>query len=181
MVVFGLMACGTGDGTGEVTGTVVVDDCDLRDGTYDMEPNFFSAMAFEDSLEIRVQRGSDLEGLSDGLNIFVRDASAIRRERLGSALTVGSNTEADVRVSFFLNRTCRVGRNDRPFNLEARAGEFVFERIYAPEVDEDAVEVSARFDALVFEDRDEPERRNATLGGQFRFFFSRGVPAQRFP
>src|SRR5689334_1104581 len=59
-------ACSLGDGTGEVrSDNLIAKDC--WQGEYDLQPDFFAAEPFRDSLYIRVQRGSDLEGVSDGI------------------------------------------------------------------------------------------------------------------
>lgn len=178
-----IAACSVGQGDGEIGGTVSIPDCDL-DGEYQLEPDFFVAQALDDAVELRVQRGSDWEIYSDGMIIFVHDVARVRNEQLGLALPIGPDEttgEAQVEITFFLNETCRLElrREDSLVALQGVGGTITFNDIYAPQVDEDAVETRATLTGAVFAD---PEpMRSATLSGRFSFLYNRGRPAQRFP
>ena len=66
-----------GEGEGEVTSDeLVVPDCWL--GAYDLQPDFFAAVPYRDTMQIRVQRGSDLQEVSDGVAVLVNAVSAVR-------------------------------------------------------------------------------------------------------
>ncbi len=84
-------------------------------------------------------------------------------------------------MSLYLNETCPIGFEHEPPRLSAVAGTIVFDSIYAPMVDDQALETSARFSAVRFVDPSRPEERHAELDGLFRFNFNRGRPAQRYP
>ncbi len=72
------MGCSfVGEGEGEVTSDhLFVPDC--WQGPFDLKPDFFAAVPYRDTLQVRVQRGSDLQEVSDGLAILVNEVSAIR-------------------------------------------------------------------------------------------------------
>ncbi|MBK8251628.1 MAG: hypothetical protein IPK82_03040 [Polyangiaceae bacterium] len=56
-------------------GQVAYDEgCD----NYDLLPDFFAAVPSEDTIQMRIQRGTDLTELSDGLAVLVTDVNAIR-------------------------------------------------------------------------------------------------------
>jgi len=66
-----------GEGEGEVTSAnLVVPDC--WQGPYDLKPDFFAAVPYRDTLQVRIQRGSDLQEVSDGVAVLVNEVSAIR-------------------------------------------------------------------------------------------------------
>lgn len=176
-----LSACSVGGGEGQVTGTVNAPSCDLNMADYSLDPTFFGADPVEDMLEIRIQRGSDLETFSDGLTVLVLDAKTVRADLIGVPIELTGEADALVQMNVFLNDTCPTGRGDAPVNYEAVNGSIVFQNIYAPELTEDDVETAARFDDVLFVDPDDPEVRNAVLSGEFRFLHNRGRPAQRFP
>ena len=51
-------ACSVGVGTGEATGQVEAPACGMS-GDYQLSPNFFVADAFENQLQLRIQRGGE--------------------------------------------------------------------------------------------------------------------------
>jgi len=164
-------------GTGEVTGTVIAPQCDL-DGDYSLNPDFFSATAFEEQLTIRIQHGGDFAIDSDGISIVVLDAS-METERLGTPIAITEDPEAPVAMSLYLNDSCPVDEDTLPVFLQATEGTITFDEIYAPEVDEGQRQSAGTFTGVVFTDgRGE---RMATLDGEFRFLFERGRPGQPFP
>ena len=69
--------CTVGSGTWSVSGYLVVPDC--WSGKFDLQPDFFGATPNpnDDSLFIRVQRGSDYINFSDGVSILVTHVSEI--------------------------------------------------------------------------------------------------------
>ncbi len=174
--------CPLGQGEGFVRGVVTEKACELDAQPYELAPTFFGADSGVGGLvEIRVQRGSDIETFADGLVILVLDAATIQRERLGEPIPVRSEFMAPVRMGFYLNETCPITREEMPVYFEATDGEIVFEAIWAPEASPSEVETRARFDDVTFSLPGGPEESRATLSGQFRFLFNRGRPAQRFP
>lgn len=69
--------CSLGQGEGRVySERLFAEDC--WNDTYDLQPDFFAASPFRESLEIRVQRGSDITEVSDGLHVLVDDVNAVR-------------------------------------------------------------------------------------------------------
>lgn len=176
-----LWGCSVGSGEGEVQGTVNAPSCELDMADYDLDPTFFGADPVEELLEIRIQRGSDLEAYSDGLGILVRDAKRVRAELIGIPIELTGEADALVQMSFYLNETCPPDRRTGPVHYEAVAGLIVFENIYAPTLTEDDVETAARFNDVSFVDPESPDERHARLSGRFRFLYTRGRPAQRFP
>jgi len=171
--------CTIGSGEGEVRGTVTALSCGLDGADYDLQPTFFGSSPVEEQLEIRVQRGSDLEGKSDGIAILVADAALVRGELLGTQLPFEEG--GMVRMNVYLNGSCPVDRRHGPVNYEAVSGSILFDNIYAPLLTEDDNEVAARFEDVLLVDPVAAETRNALLSGHFRFLHNRGRPAQRFP
>ncbi len=174
-------ACNPGTGTGEVHGTVTATDCSLADAEFNLDPDFFTAEAIRESLQLRVQNGSDLQIRSDGLVVTVSDAAFVRRERLEVPLSVGEGETADVRMAFYLNATCEKGRHGTPVLMSATTGSIVFHDVYAPEVDDRALRIAADFEDVEFVDPYSPATRHATLSGSFEMIYNRGRPSQRFP
>jgi hypothetical protein len=176
-----LAGCNVGAGEGAATGIVNAPACELVNASYSLEPSFFGGDIAVDQLEMRIQRGSDLEGMSDGILLLVRDPSQVRNESLNVPISITGDARDLVQASFFLNETCPPSRSSAPVHFQAISGTITFSAIYAPEVNEDDVETNARFDALRFVDPADPDTSSAELSGFFRFLFTRGRPAQRFP
>lgn len=87
-----------GDGEGEVTsGALMVQDC--WSDSFDLKPSFFATVPYRDTQQIRVQRGSDLQEVSDGVAILVNEVSAIRPTKctLGSDCASGECVVSDDR------------------------------------------------------------------------------------
>lgn len=170
--------CSLGSGEGELDGTLMIPGCE-HDGAYSMDPDFFVADPLEDGIEIRVQRGSDWEVYSDGLSIYIEDAAALRDERLEQPIDL--MLEPDVaNLTLYLNATCPHGRDGAPVALTAASGTVTFHSVYAANASKKRVEISANLDTVVFRDEGDPDR-SAVLSGYFRFLYTRGRPAQRFP
>ena len=82
-----LFGCSLGQGVGEVkSDRLIAKDCwgegaiSPEDDDYDMGPDFFAAVPYRSTLQVRVQRGNDLQEVSDGLSVLIDDVSAIRAE-----------------------------------------------------------------------------------------------------
>ncbi|MGB5812829.1 MAG: hypothetical protein WBG86_20005, partial [Polyangiales bacterium] len=68
-------ACTTGRGEGSAVGQVWAPDCGLNGEPFSLNPNFF-AMQPSTSVEIidiRIQRGSDIPNLSNGISVFIAE------------------------------------------------------------------------------------------------------------
>ncbi len=89
LFVAGLLitGCSLGEGTGEVkSDRLFAHECwgqvdgggNPSEEVYDMAPDFFAANPYRSALQIRVQRGNDLEELSDGLAVLIDDVPKIR-------------------------------------------------------------------------------------------------------
>lgn len=168
-----------GHGEGDVTGVVAIAGC-RREGPYDLNPSSFFAQAPEQLLQIRIQRGSDLDIRSDGLAVLVQDAALVKRTALGQWLLVGGDEQPVVDLTLYLNESCPAERDKTPVTLSAVAGMIRFDAIYAPKVNKDSVRITAEFQQVRFEDP-RNEQRWALLDGNFDFLYVRGSPAQRFP
>lgn len=180
-----LASCSVGQGQGDLRGDVTAEGCALPDPPYDLRPSFFTGEVTGDQLNIRVQRGSDLEGHSDGLILQVLDINDVRQDRIGLPVRFRDDPANPVQAVFYLNETCPTGFPDefrtRPYAYLAVDGTITFEAIYAPGRDPGSTLIQAQLDEVRFEDRSEPTARNAILSGYFSFFYQRGSPAQRFP
>jgi hypothetical protein len=67
------MACAVGQGTGNVTGAIVLPVCDKDLSAYDMGANFFAGEATGNQLLIRIQQGGGFQEYADSLTILVHD------------------------------------------------------------------------------------------------------------
>lgn len=78
-------ACSVGQGEGGVASDrLLAKDCWCSG--YSLSPNFFAAVPYRDTVQMRVQRGTDLTETSDGLSVLVNDVKRIRGERGGDSL-----------------------------------------------------------------------------------------------
>lgn len=171
-------ACSVGVGEGTVQGSLTLPQCSLDNAAYSLRPTFFGGdvLDVDDQIEIRVQRGGNHEGFSDGLRFLVRDSTMIRTEMLGAPIAL-RNDDGLIELNMYLNESCPVEFDRVPINLEAMSGTITFTSLYAPEVSKDDVVTEATFDAELIGS----EGETATLTGSFRFLFNRGRPAQRYP
>jgi hypothetical protein len=53
-----------------------------------MQPDFFAAVPYRDTLQIRLQHGADVQEISDGVSIVIDDVPAIRNGQLNKPLPV---------------------------------------------------------------------------------------------
>lgn len=197
--------CGLGGGAGEVrSDRLRIDAC--WDGPYDMEPDFFGGLPFRNTFQMRIQRGPDLQEMSDGLSILVDDVRAIRGDdggggMLGVPLEVGLPPEVTppgvpvqpdpdppiVHIALYLHNTCHL----HPSTLYAVRGVITFDALFNGDPNETNADErlsSGVFDVMVVDPRKQPpgggpiaEEHLSRVTGWFRFYFERGQPAQPFP
>jgi hypothetical protein len=176
-------------------------------GEFNLQPDFFGANPYDDTLTIRIQRGQQEIQVSDGLTLLVNRLS-YAREHLGEPLSVGlpvgvaplgyplppTPTPPDASMSLYLNSSCR-GQNSV---LTAFRGSVIFEQLFSGNLNEEnAVNrvTKGTFDVWVVDTHDAvprdasdggpsyefPDDRTSELTGGFNFVFHRGTPAQPFP
>jgi hypothetical protein len=68
--------CSLATGQGVVTGNLNVADC--WSGKFNLNPDFFAAIPYRDTLDIRIQSGGDFQTFSDGISILVDNVHVIR-------------------------------------------------------------------------------------------------------
>lgn len=205
----GLGACTVGEGDGWVRSErLYVEGC--WNGPFDLQPTFFGANPYrEREIFIRVQRGSDIQELSDGLTVLVADNRAIREELLGSPLPVGmppgvtpsgapvSGAEPPlVTLALYLHNTCHreigtvysVGPD--AVDGDGAPSTITFHSLFSGNPNEKNAEdryTEAEFAAWFADPRDAavggvvPAEKASYVEGRFSFFFHRGQPAQPFP
>lgn len=192
-------ACTVGEGEGHVTAKpkLFIEDC--WDGPFDLNPDFFGAVPFGDNLLIRVQRGDNIQELSDGLTIAVTDISRVR-EKLGQPLAVGlprgvsppgvplkeQPNPPQVTLSLYLHNSCHA-QNSAIYSV---SGSIVFHSLFNGVINESRAEArltDAEFTAEFADPRllEGPEamlkpETVSAIEGSFRFYFQRGQPAQPF-
>lgn len=202
-----LASCTTGEGEGSVTSErLYIENC--WDGQFDLRPTFFGTTPFNDTQEIRIQRGDRLVEVSDGVELTVNDVPKIRSSP-GQAVSLGlpvgvrppgfpiivQQNPPPVSLTLYLYATCHVQLGA----AYAVSGSITFDSLFSGdpnETDADARLTDATFEAVVANPHDGvvatdpttgqatvtyPAEKTSTLKGNFRFFFQRGVPAQPFP
>lgn len=193
------LGCSTAEGEGEVTSErLYVEDC--WNGPFNLDPTFFGANPYMDTQTIRIQRGDNLEEVSDGLIVLVKDVGKIRDEALGKPLTVGMppgvsppgvpiklNPEPPlVHLSLYLHDTC----HEQNGTLYSTSGSITFDSLFSGDPNEESSDdrlTEARFAATFADPRhilpsgDIDPERTSQVEGWFRFYFQRGQPAQPFP
>ncbi len=192
------LGCTVGEGEGWVESDhLFIEEC--WSGPFDLGPDFFGANSFRgDALLLRVQRGDNIEELSDGLTVVINDLPK-QRTRIGQAIDVGmppgvsppgvpvvyDEDPPPVSLALYLHDSCHV-QNGTVYSV---AGSITFSSLFSGdpnEEDSDQRLTEATFDAtfadprlLVGEHADD-EGVQSRVTGQFRFFFQRGQPAQPF-
>ncbi|HOU91103.1 MAG TPA: hypothetical protein PLU22_08665 [Polyangiaceae bacterium] len=205
-----LLACSVGEGEGWVrSDRLVIEDC--WDGPFDLQPTFFGANPHrEEEILIRVQRGNNIQELSDGLTVLVTDTPRIREELLGEPMAVGmppgvtppgvpleaASSPPVVSLALYLHDTCH-RENGTIYSVEPdqiETGELpstiTFLSLFSGDPNEKSAEdrlTEAEFAAWFADPRALdaegriPVDRASYVEGRFRFFFQRGQPAQPFP
>jgi hypothetical protein len=191
------LGCTVGEGEGRVSSDHIwVAGC--WDGAFDLKPDFFGANPDEgESLTIRVQRGDNIEDMSDGLIVQVVDLPEIRK-RLGEDLPVGlprgvtpsgvpvmfNPDPPKVSLSLYLHNSCHL-QNGTIYSI---SGTINFRSLFSGDPNESSSEArltDATFDANFADprelvDAEDPAAVTSRVTGNFHFFFQRGQPAQPF-
>jgi hypothetical protein len=202
-----VVACSVGQGDGYVRSTeLYVPGC--WKGSFNLQPDFFAANPFDDTLTIRVQRGERDILVSDGFTILVYDVARVRAERMDTELKLGlpvgvsplgfplpSTPHApDATLSLYLNNSCRA-QNAQLFAVN---GWVQFTKLFSGDPNEDNSDdriTFGRFHAKVADPRtakagqaadgspsfEYPDAGTSDIDGEFNFVFHRGTPAQPFP
>ena len=191
--------CSLGEGEGQVTSQkLIVADC--WQGPFDLAPDFFAAVPYRETLQVRVQHGGDLEEVSDGLFVLVDDISKIQASLntplavgeppgvrpIGVPLTTYDPNPPLVHMTLYLNRACHA-QNPSLYSI---GGSVTLHQIFDGDPNEaDAAKrlTDAEFSVTVADPRDlasdgtvDPST-TSEIDGYFRFYFQRGQPAQPFP
>jgi hypothetical protein len=192
-VAVGVGGCTVGEGSGEVhSDQLYIQDC--WEGPFDLHPTFFGANPYrEDTLIIRVQRGDNLEEVSDGLTVLVNSVASIRQQMLDQPTTVGLPPGVSppgvpvtgapaplVSLSLYLHDTCH-RQNGAVFST---GGTITFHSLFSGNPNESTAAArltDAEFDATFGDPRDTDGAHASPVTGNFRFYFQRGQPAQPFP
>lgn len=193
------LGCSTSEGTGYVKSSkLYVHDC--WNGPYDLGPTFFGANPDRDAVLFRIQRGDDLEEVSDGLIALVNDVTDIRSSSLGDSLEVGlpvgvtppgqpvvpNPHPPKVSLALYFHDTCHLANAA----LYSIAGTLRFDSLFSGDANERNADdrlTDATFRAQFADPRDRnvdgsyPSDRVSQVEGAFRFYFQRGQPAQPFP
>ena len=194
------MACTVGEGEGRVqSDSLYVNGC--WNGAFDLSPDFFGANPDEgESLMIRVQRGDNIEDVSDGLIVMVTDLQEVRK-RVNEDIEVGmprgvrppgvpivyDPEPAKVSLSLYLHNTC----HQQNGTIYSVSGTIRFASLFSGDLNEGSSEnrlTDATFDANFADPRelaDAPDDAakaaiTSKVTGNFRFFFQRGQPSQPF-
>lgn len=172
------LSCATGRGEGSAIGQVWAPECGLEGEPFSLDPNFFAMQPSStvEIIDIRIQRGSDIPNLSNGLSVFIAEPEMIRDEMLGVDIEL-RRFDPPVEMTIYLNDTCPT---DIPVVYRSISGTIRFDELYIPWESNDNRLTTAVFSDVVLVDTDDPENRRALLSGDFTFLFQRGRPAQNF-
>jgi hypothetical protein len=191
------LACSTAEGDGEVTSdTLFIENC--WNGPFDLNPTFFGAIPYRNTQSIRIQRGDNIEEVSDGLIVLVDDVSGIRKS-LGdysvgmpkgvSPPGVPVQVQTDppkVHLSLYLHDSC----HEQIGAIYSLSGSITFNSLFSGDPNEDNADdrlTDASFTASFADPRQMspdgtfPAGKTSEVTGWFRFYFQRGQPAQPFP
>lgn len=199
LLVLLALGCTVGEGEGWVrSDRLYIENC--WNGPFDLNPDFFAANPYRrESLQIRMQRGDNIEEQSDGLTVLVNDLQTLR-QNLGQPVSVGLpvgvtppgvpvqqvDEPPKVSLSVYLHNSCHV-QNAVVYSI---SGEIRFASLFSGDPNEASAEdrlTEASFEATFADPRlvagvDDPDPKVSSLvSGQFRFYFQRGQPAQPFP
>lgn len=206
VLCLGLLAplgCTVGEGEGSVKSDhLYVNGC--WNGAFDLRPDFFGVNPDPgESLMIRVQRGDNVEDVSDGLIVIVYDLPEVRKH-LNEALPVGMPRGVTpsgvpivynpnpplVSLSLYLHNTCHQ-QNGTVYSIESPEGTITFSSLFSGDLNEGSSEnrlTDATFTALFADPREladvtdqaDKDALTSKVTGNFRFFFQRGQPSQPF-
>ncbi len=204
------LACTVGEGEGAVKSDhLYVDGC--WNGPFDLDPDFFGANPDEEeALMIRVQRGDNVEDVSDGLEVNVIDLQDVRQAIAdakaggadGADVPVGmppgvsppgvpityNPTPPKVSLALYLHHTC----HQQVGTIYSISGNIHFTSLFSGDLNEGSSEnrlTQATFTDISFADpreidatQDDATKASLTslVSGNFRFFFQRGQPSQPF-
>jgi len=200
LISLAAVGCTVGEGQGRVSSDHIwVAGC--WNGAFDLNPDFFGANPDpEESLTIRVQRGDNIEDVSDGLIVLVNDLPEVRKQ-LGQPLDVGmprgvspsgvpvafNPNPPKISLSLYLHNSCHL-QNGTIYSI---SGKITFSSLFSGDPNESSSEArltDATFDAnfadprelVDITDPDEAAKVTSRVTGNFRFFFQRGQPSQPF-
>lgn len=191
--------CSLGEGEGRVT-SAQLNVADCWKGPFDLAPDFFAAVPYRQTLQIRAQHGGDLEEVSDGLFVLVDDIGKVQAaletplpvsepagvRPIGVPLTTYDPNPPFVHMTLYLNRAC----HPQNPSLYSIGGTVTFHHIFNGDPNEsDAAKrlTDADFAVTVADPRNlspdgtVADEAKSLLSGFFRFYFQRGQPAQPFP
>lgn len=204
------LGCTVGEGEGSVRSDhLYVNGC--WNGAFDLGPDFFGANPDQGtSLMIRVQRGDNVEDVSDGLDVLVNDLQTVRKQlsdaKAGGAMSVDipvgmppgvsppgvpivfNPDPPKVSLSLYLHHTCHQ-QNGTVYSV---SGTIAFTSLFSGDLNEGSSEdrlTDATFTDVSFADpRELASAADTTaqaaltslVSGHFRFFFQRGQPSQPF-
>lgn len=200
------LACSVGQGDGYVhSDQLFANEC--YRGVFNLNPDFFAANPYGDTLTIRVQRGEQDIQVSDGITLLVNDVPNARKhlhEPLQLGLPKGVSpvgfplpqvpTPPGASLSLYLNASCR----SQNTVLTAYEGNVTFTQLFSGDLNEEnSVDrlTEGSLTASVVDTRDAvardpsdggkayefPADRITTIDAYFKFVFHRGTPAQPFP
>jgi hypothetical protein len=194
------LGCTVGQGNGHVkSDDLYVSGC--WNGPYDLGPDFFGANPDQaESLTIRVQRGDNIEDVSDGLIVLVNDLQEVRKQ-LNTNIPVGmppgvsppgvpivfNPDPPKVSLSLYLHNTC----HQQNGTIYSVAGWINFSFLFSGDLNEGSSEArhtKATFNASFADPRELDAAADdvakaavtSTVTGDFDFFFQRGQPSQPF-
>jgi len=192
------LGCTVGEGEGWVkSDRLFIEDC--WTGSFDLGPDFFAGNSFRDeSITLRIQRGDNIEELSDGLVIQITELKTARPPvgvpvEVGMPVGVHAPGEeivydpdpATVSLALYLHDSCHA-QNGTVYSVD---GTITFLSLWSGDLNEDNADqrlTEATFDATFADPRlllgggaNDPDL-SSRVTGHFRFFFQRGQPAQPF-
>ena len=191
------LGCTVGEGEGHVKSDhLYVSGC--WNGPFDLGPDFFGANPDQEtSLTIRVQRGDNIEDVSDGLIVLVNDLQDVR-QHLNEDIDVGlprgvtppgvpvvyDPDPPKVSLSLYLHNTC----HQQNGTIYSVAGKINFSSLFSGDLNEGSSEnrlSKAKFTADFADPREradatDPTAVTSTVTGDFNFYFQRGQPSQPF-
>jgi hypothetical protein len=194
------LGCTVGEGSGHVKSDhLYVNGC--WNGPFDLGPDFFGANPDQEtSLTIRVQRGDNIEDVSDGLIVLVNDLQEVRMH-LNEDLAVGmpkgvtppgvpivyNPDPPKMSLSLYLHNTC----HQQNGTIYSVSGTINFSNLFSGDLNEGSSEnrkTQATFDAFFADPRELADAQDdaakmavtSHVTGDFDFFFQRGQPSQPF-